>query len=520
MKRLTSILCVIALFVCSVMTTAVVASAASGEVSLAIGNVEETSDKRIVTVPLSITKNAGIWAMIIELHFDPTALEFRSVRCNTMNVVPNVYEPGDVKIVFDAHSMENVTKTSGDLATFEFGVLKAGVRTTIRATTPDPGSNITINFQERIVTVAEGSVTVGPLYGDANDDLGVNMKDVLVMRKFLSGMNVAINMTNADTNADGAVNMKDVLLLRKYLANLVTSLPDGTPSTKPTTRPTTTPTTKPTAAPFDKAEFLSQATEAASRYIRFINLGHCNDYASGDTLSLSSVGGSKAAALMNAGYYQATRLSGCSSIEDVKNCCLEYFTQKGFNEDTFNSAAANTMIEYGGNVYAVSILAGGSPEYFYRNTVRALTTSTTRPAIVFLAGAGGSIARVRLTFVQENGRYKIDDATWSWSDIETEYGDLAAQISAHYNASCEAKGNYNVVLSDYSDTQFDAASQTLRLVLRYQLSTAEALEMRRQGMSVPANMFMAMLTVDLSSGLVTSDNDGIFSGYSPWYLSL
>ena len=64
----------------------------------------------------------------------------------------------------------------------------------------------------------------GGLIGDANDDGAVNMKDVLVLRKQLAGMEPIINMANADCNGDGDVNMKDVLLLRKFLAGLIESL--------------------------------------------------------------------------------------------------------------------------------------------------------------------------------------------------------------------------------------------------------------------------------------------------------
>ena len=61
------------------------------------------------------------------------------------------------------------------------------------------------------------------LLGDANADGAVNMKDVLVMRKFLANIQVTIDMTAADVTQDGAVNMKDVLQVRKFLANLIES---------------------------------------------------------------------------------------------------------------------------------------------------------------------------------------------------------------------------------------------------------------------------------------------------------
>ena len=73
---------------------------------------------------------------------------------------------------------------------------------------------------------AAGTTRIEVLYyGDANGDGSVNMKDVLILRKFLAGMDVTLVDEAADVTIDGDVNMKDVLLLRKFLAN-ITNLPD------------------------------------------------------------------------------------------------------------------------------------------------------------------------------------------------------------------------------------------------------------------------------------------------------
>ena len=59
------------------------------------------------------------------------------------------------------------------------------------------------------------------IVGDANGDGAVNMKDVLLARKYLAGIEVTIDLTAADVNGDGAVNMKDILEMRKFLANII-----------------------------------------------------------------------------------------------------------------------------------------------------------------------------------------------------------------------------------------------------------------------------------------------------------
>ncbi len=60
--------------------------------------------------------------------------------------------------------------------------------------------------------------------GDANEDDTIDMKDVLLIRKVLSGLAAGMNEDNADANEDKSVDMKDVLLIRKYLAELVPNL--------------------------------------------------------------------------------------------------------------------------------------------------------------------------------------------------------------------------------------------------------------------------------------------------------
>ena len=56
------------------------------------------------------------------------------------------------------------------------------------------------------------------LAGDANKDGQISLKDVVLIKRWLSSeWDISINQSNADVNLDGAVNLKDVVLIRRYL---------------------------------------------------------------------------------------------------------------------------------------------------------------------------------------------------------------------------------------------------------------------------------------------------------------
>lgn len=75
------------------------------------------------------------------------------------------------------------------------------------------------------LTAAAGDL----LYGDANDDGAINMKDVLTERKYLADLPVVLSKTLGDCNGDGAINMKDVLILRQYLADIINRIEGKAP---------------------------------------------------------------------------------------------------------------------------------------------------------------------------------------------------------------------------------------------------------------------------------------------------
>ena len=70
--------------------------------------------------------------------------------------------------------------------------------------------NATIHFAE---------VDLEYITGDANDDGEINVKDVISIRRFITGSyGTEIHNEAADANKDGEVNVKDVITIRRYIS--------------------------------------------------------------------------------------------------------------------------------------------------------------------------------------------------------------------------------------------------------------------------------------------------------------
>ncbi len=67
--------------------------------------------------------------------------------------------------------------------------------------------------------------TAGYIYGDVSGDAQINMKDLVLIRKYIANFNFDTNTSSinvgvgADANGDGQINMEDVVLIRKSIIN-------------------------------------------------------------------------------------------------------------------------------------------------------------------------------------------------------------------------------------------------------------------------------------------------------------
>ena len=77
------------------------------------------------------------------------------------------------------------------------------------------------NFETDNIDVyaVSGKVTgTGFKCGDLNGDDKIDSVDLILMRKYIAGYAVNIDIKAADLNCDGKINTVDLTLLRKYIA--------------------------------------------------------------------------------------------------------------------------------------------------------------------------------------------------------------------------------------------------------------------------------------------------------------
>ena len=94
------------------------------------------------------------------------------------------------------------------------------------------------------------------IYGDANNDGKVDIRDCTYIQKYINKSVVPEDynyfMTVADLNQDSQVNIKDTTVLQKYINGLYSTIPITPDTPRPTviyTTTTTTQTTTPTTPP-------------------------------------------------------------------------------------------------------------------------------------------------------------------------------------------------------------------------------------------------------------------------------
>ena len=151
----------------------------------------------------SFTVKVGVEVRRIEIATAPEKTEyFVGEALETEGLTVKVtYTDGSTKIITESYVLEGFDSDT------------AGTKT---VTAQYGGQTATF-----VVEVKEAEF----LYGDANGDQTIDMKDVVLLRKYMAEFDYDLNTSTvaveagADVNGDDVFDMKDVVLLRKYMAD-------------------------------------------------------------------------------------------------------------------------------------------------------------------------------------------------------------------------------------------------------------------------------------------------------------
>ena len=180
----------------------------------------------IVQVTVDLTKNTGVVAARLHLTYDPDVLTLTGVQDGGLLDTASFVAGRDLAAVpytvlwEDALTHTNHTAT-GTLVTYTFRVAEdAPAGTTPVTLTYDENSTYNVDLQNVACAITNGTVFVTTrMAGDSNGDGTLDLKDVVLMRRFLAGgWSVTVETDNMDVDGDGIVSLKDSTLLSRFLA--------------------------------------------------------------------------------------------------------------------------------------------------------------------------------------------------------------------------------------------------------------------------------------------------------------
>lgn len=177
--------------------------------------------ENLITVPVYIGENSGIMGYKINVLFDSTVLTLMSVSCGNdyMGGMFNYsITDGVVSVVWN--NAQNISGT-GVLFTLTFEKIDDAVLETIISLDYSQDDTFNENWDSVALDCSDIEIpltNVSNICGDVNTDELVDLKDVILLKRYLAGgYEVSVNKNNADINKDDSVNVIDIMILERYL---------------------------------------------------------------------------------------------------------------------------------------------------------------------------------------------------------------------------------------------------------------------------------------------------------------
>ncbi len=194
---------------------------------LVVGNVTGRSGS-IISVPISIKNNPGIYAIRFEMEIDTNVFEFVSFDCSS-----SVF-PTDSYSGFDSATKKFKLNRSGN--SVENNVVSDGILTIVKLRIKDNVADGTYNLiacsdakntisLEGPVNVSDGIASISIsnyLLGDANGDGQITNADLLIMKRYIFNKNtypLPCPMSVVDINGDNECTNADILRVCRYIFN-------------------------------------------------------------------------------------------------------------------------------------------------------------------------------------------------------------------------------------------------------------------------------------------------------------
>lgn len=188
-------------------------------------NVKATPGSTVV-VPILVKNNPGIIAAKIGIKYDTSKLTLISAKDNNLFGYETVSFSNNTNsmpywITWEDYSAFDNYVNNGTVVYVTFKV-KENVELGMTPITIIVDGQETYNLDLENVDFVSvgGSVNIdSKVCGDVDNDGDINLKDVVVLKRYLSeNDSETINTINADINNDGQINLKDVVVLKRYLA--------------------------------------------------------------------------------------------------------------------------------------------------------------------------------------------------------------------------------------------------------------------------------------------------------------
>lgn len=221
-KRLLSVIMALIIVLTALPTSVVAFAADTATVSVESVNAVPGST---VDVNVNLTNNPGIMAAAFTITYDDglTLVDAKSGDAfSALSMTKPESFSSPCKFAWDALDLAEEDIKDGTILTLTFNVaenIEANSNLNVKITYSSKDI-IDSNIQSVPLNVNNGKVTIiDYIPGDLNSDGVVDLKDVTMIRRFITGYSVSVNELAADVNGDGDVTMMDVVLIRRYVVD-------------------------------------------------------------------------------------------------------------------------------------------------------------------------------------------------------------------------------------------------------------------------------------------------------------